>query len=50
MVEFQPLELLLQAPNFVAIGLHFSIATMGVLHDLVDDELRVAPSVEAPNP
>jgi hypothetical protein len=50
MVEFQSMELILQAPNFVAIGLHFSIAVVGVLHDLVDDELRVAPSVEAPNP
>jgi hypothetical protein len=50
MVEFQPMELIFEAPNFVAIGLHFSIATVGLLHDLVDDELRVAPSVEAPNP
>jgi hypothetical protein len=50
MVEFQPVELIFQAPNFVAIGLHFLIATVGVLHDLVDDELRVAPSVEALNP
>jgi hypothetical protein len=50
MVEFQPVELIFQAPNFVAIGLHFSIAAVGVLHDLVNDELRVAPSVEASNP
>jgi hypothetical protein len=50
MVEFQPVELILQAPNFVAVGLHFLIAAVGVLHDLVNDELRVAPSVEAPNP
>jgi hypothetical protein len=39
MVEFQPVELIFQAPNFVAIGLHFSIAAVGVLHDLVNDEL-----------
>jgi hypothetical protein len=50
MVEFQPVELILQALNFVSIGLHFSIAAVGVLHDLVNDKLRVAPSVEAPNP
>jgi hypothetical protein len=50
MVESQPVELILQAPNFITIGLHFSIAAVGVLHDLVNDELRVAPSVEAPNP
>jgi hypothetical protein len=50
MVEFQPLELIFQAPNFVVVGLHFSITTVGVLHDLVNNELRVATSVEAPNP
>jgi hypothetical protein len=43
-------ELIFQAPNFVAIGLHFSIAIVGVLHDLVNDKLQVAPSVKAPNP
>jgi hypothetical protein len=50
MVEFQLVELIFQAQNFVAIGLHFFITAVGVLHDLVNDELRVAPSVEAPNP
>jgi hypothetical protein len=50
MIEFQSVELVFQAPNFVAVGLHFSIAAVGALHDLVDDELRVATSVEAPNP
>jgi hypothetical protein len=50
MVEFQPVELIFQAPIFVAIGLHFSIATIGVLHDLVNNKLRVATSVEASNP
>jgi hypothetical protein len=39
MVEFQSIELVFQAPNFVAVGLHFLIAAVGVLHDLVDDEL-----------
>jgi hypothetical protein len=50
MVDLQSFELVFQAPNFVAVGLHFSITLVGVLHDLVDDELRVATSVEAPNP
>jgi hypothetical protein len=50
MVEFQLVELILQVPNFVAIGLHFLIAAVGVLHDLVNDKLRVTTSVEAPNP
>jgi hypothetical protein len=50
MVELQPIELVFQAPNFVAIGLHFFIAAVGVLHDLVNDKLRVTPNIEAPNP
>jgi hypothetical protein len=49
-VELQPVELVFQAPNFVAIGLHLPIAAVGVLHDLVDDKLRVAMSVEVPDP
>jgi hypothetical protein len=43
-------ELIFQAPNFIAIGLHFSIAAVGVLNDLVNDMLRVAPSIEVSNP
>jgi hypothetical protein len=50
MVELQPVELIFQAPNFVAVGLHFSIVAVGVLHDLVNNELRVATSVEALDP
>jgi hypothetical protein len=49
-VELQPVELVLQASNFVAVGLHLRVAAVGVLHDLVNDKLRVAASVEAPNP
>jgi hypothetical protein len=48
--EFQPVELVLQASNFFAVGLHLPIVAVGVLHDLVNDKLRVATSVEAPNP
>jgi hypothetical protein len=50
MVEFQPVELVFQAPNFVAVGLHPLVVAVGVLHDLVNDKLRVATSIEAPNP
>jgi hypothetical protein len=39
MVEFKPVELVLQAPNFVTVGLHLPIATVGVLQDLVNDKL-----------
>ena len=49
-VELQPVELGLQVLNFVAVGLHLPVTAVGVLHDLVNDKLRVATSVEAPNP
>jgi hypothetical protein len=49
-VEFEPVELVFQASNFVAVGLHLRITVVGVLHDLVNDKLRVATSVEALNP
>jgi hypothetical protein len=49
-VELKPVELVFQAPNFIAVGLHLRVAAVGVLHDLVDDELRVTASVEASDP
>jgi hypothetical protein len=49
-VELEPVELVFQVPNFVAVGLHLSFAAVGVLHDLINDKLRVATSIEAPNP
>jgi hypothetical protein len=49
-VELEPEELVLQAPNLIAVGLHLRVAAMGVLHDLVDDKLRVAKSIEASDP
>jgi hypothetical protein len=49
-VEHEPEELVLQAPNLIAVGFHLRVAAVGVLHDLVDDKLRVAMSVEASDP
>jgi hypothetical protein len=49
-VELKPVELVFQAPNLVAVGLHLPVAAVRVLHDLINDKLRVATSVEAPNP
>jgi hypothetical protein len=43
-------ELVFQAPNLIAVGFHLRVAAVGVLHDLVDDELRVTASVEASDP
>jgi hypothetical protein len=49
-VELESVELVFQAPNLVAVGLHLPVTAVGVIHDLVDDKLRVTTSVEAPNP
>jgi hypothetical protein len=49
-VEFEPVELVLQAPNLIAVGFHLQVAVVGVLHDLVNDELRVTVSVKASDP
>jgi hypothetical protein len=38
-VELEPVELVFQASNFVAVGLHLSVVAVRVLHDLVDDKL-----------
>jgi hypothetical protein len=49
-VELEPVELVFQAPNLVAVGFHLRVAVVGVLHDLVDDKLRVVAGVEASDP
>jgi hypothetical protein len=49
-VELEPVELVLQAPNLISVGFHLRVAVVGVLHDLVNDELRVTTSVEASDP
>jgi hypothetical protein len=49
-VELEPVELVFQAPDLIAVGLHLRVTTVGVLHDLIDDELRVTASVEASDP
>jgi hypothetical protein len=50
MVELELVELVFQAPNLVAVGFHLRVVAVGVLHDLVDDKLRVTASVEASDP
>jgi hypothetical protein len=49
-VDLEPVELVLQVPNLVVVGFHLRVAAVGVLHDLVDDKLRVTASVEASDP
>ena len=47
MIEFEAVELVLQPSNFLAVRHHLGVVAARLLHDLVDDQLRVAPDVEA---
>ena len=47
--ELEAMELVLESTDFLAVRLHFWVVAVGGFHHLVDDELRVASNVEAPN-
>jgi hypothetical protein len=47
MVELNAIELVLEGPHGLAVGLHLVVMAARVLHDLIDYELRVPPYVEA---
>ena len=46
-IEFEAIESVLQPSNFLAVCLHLGVVVARLLHDLVDDQLGVAPNVEA---
>ena len=46
-IEFEAVELVLQPSNLLAVRNHLGIMAARLLHDLVDDQLRVALDVEA---
>ena len=47
MIELETIELVLQLVDFLAICSHLGVVAAQLLHDLVDDQLGVAPDVEA---
>ena len=47
MVELEAIELVLQLADLSAICSHLDIMAAQLLYDLVDDQLGVAPDVEA---
>jgi hypothetical protein len=47
MIELDAVELVLEGPHGLAVGLHLVIMAARVLHDLIDHELRVPSHVEA---
>ena len=47
MIEFEAVEFVLQPSDFLAVRSYLGIMIARLLHDLVDDQLGVAPDVEA---
>ena len=45
-IEFEAVKSVLQPSDFLAVCLHLGVVAARLLHDLVDDELGVAPDVE----
>ena len=46
-IEFEAIEFVLQPSDFLAVCSHLGVMAARLLHDLVDDQLRVTPDVEA---
>ena len=46
-IEFEAIEFVLQPSDFLAVHSHLGVVAARLLHDLVDDQLGVAPDVEA---
>jgi hypothetical protein len=49
-VELEAVKIVLEAPYFLAVGLHLGVAAARVLHHLINHELRVASDVEVSDP
>ena len=47
MIEFEAVEFVLQTSDLLTVCLHLGIVAARLFHDLVDDQLRVAPDVKA---
>ena len=46
-IELEAVESVLQPSDFLAVRSHLGVVTARLLHNLVDDQLGVAPDVEA---
>ena len=46
-IEFEGVESVLQSSDFLAICRHLGVVVVWLLHNLIDDQLGVAPNVEA---
>ena len=45
-IEFEAIESVLQPSDFLTVCLHLGVMAARLLHDLVDDQLGVAPDIE----
>jgi hypothetical protein len=45
-IELDAVEFVLEGPHGLAVRLHLVVVAARVLHDLVDQELRIPPHVE----
>jgi hypothetical protein len=50
MMKFKTIKLLLEFPYLLTVCCHVGVATIQILHDLIDDELRVPMDVELLDP
>ena len=46
-IEFEAVEFVLQTSDLLTVCLHLGVVAARLFHDLVDDQLRVAPNIEA---
>ena len=46
-IEFKAIEFVLQPSDFLVVCIHLGVVIARLLHDLVDDQLGVAPNIEA---
>ena len=46
-IEFEAVESVLQPSDFLVVRRHLGVVAARLLHDLLDDQLGIAPDVEA---
>jgi hypothetical protein len=49
MMKFKTIKLLLEFPYLLTVCCHVGVVTIQILHDLIDDELRVPMDAQAIN-
>jgi hypothetical protein len=50
MLELEPMEFVLEFFDSLAVSYHLRVDTVGFLHHLIDDELKIPSNLDTPNP